>query len=151
LAEFEAITEIGGQRVVPYHWSYGESFSEFFEATKERGAILASRCPVCKGVLVPAIHMCGRCYCDVEEFFDVPDEGVLQAFTVVYLPFPGQPTEPPYCYGYITFDGSDTMFPHMIAGVDFEDIRVGMRVKAVWEDADKRKGDLFDIKYFEPS
>lgn len=147
----EPVTEVQGQRVVPYHWSYGESFTEFFKATRERGVILGSRCHVCNGVLVPAIRLCGRCYQEVHEFVEIPDEGELSAFTVVYLPFPGQPTEPPYCYGYIKFDGADTMFPHMIGEVEFDEIHVGMRVKAVWEDPDKRKGDLFDIKYFKPT
>lgn len=151
MTENEPVTEILGQRVVPYHWSYGESFQGFFESTRDRGVLTGSKCPVCKGVLVPSVHMCGRCFCDVEEIVDLPDTGVLSAYTVVYLPFPGQPTEPPYCYGYITLDGADTMFPHMIGGVEFDDIYVGMRVQAVWEDPDKRKGDLFDIRYFEPA
>lgn len=151
MAELEPVKEVQGRRVVPYHWSYGESFSRFFEATKERGVITASRCPVCKGVLVPAVSMCGRCFCDAEEILELPDEGELLAFTVVYLPFPGQPNEPPYCYGYIKFDGADTMFPHMIKEVEFDDIYVGMRVKAVWEEPAKRKGDLFDIKHFKPA
>ena len=150
MAENEPVMENLGRRLVPYHWSYGDSFAEFFKATKERGAILASHCPVCKGVMVPAVHMCGRCYREVDEYFDVPDTGELVAYTVVYLPFPGQPNEPPYCYGYIKFDGTDTMFPHMIKEVEFDDLHMGMRVKAVWEDPDKRKGDLFDIKYFKP-
>jgi len=150
LSEMEPVIEVLGQRVVPYHWSYGGSFSRFFENTKERGVLVGSRCPVCKGVLVPGIELCGRCYCEVTDFFDLPDTGVLSAYTVVYLPFPGQPNEPPYCYGYITLDGADTMFPHMVKECEFEDLEVGMRVKAVWEDKDKRKGDLYDIRYFKP-
>ena len=148
LAENEPVKEIIRNMTVPYHWSYGESFTKFFKATKERKVILGSRCPVCRGVLVPAMELCGRCYVTVDEWIDLPDEGELVSYTVVYLPWPGQPTEPPYAYGYILFDGADTMFAHLIGECEFDDIEVGMRVKAVWNE--DRKGDLFDIKHFKP-
>lgn len=48
----------------------------------------------------------------------------------------------------IKLDGADNYFMHMVDGIPLEEIEVGMRVKAVWDD--DRKGDFYDIKYFKP-
>ena len=39
---------------------------------------------------------------------------------------------------------------HMLSDVDPEDIRVGMKVKAVWKDPKDRTGAITDILYFKP-
>ena len=78
------------------------------------------------------------------EAFPDPTDTQVQVITL----FPGQPTEPPYVYAFIMLDGADVQFPHILGEVDLADIRVGMRVKAVW--AAERKGTLHDIEYFKP-
>ena len=41
--------------------------------------------------------------------------------------------------------------PVIIGQGDYEDkVKVGFKVRAVWNDDAKRNGTLFDIKYFEP-
>jgi hypothetical protein len=84
----------------------------------------------------------------VQEWVELSDEGTLLTFTVVYLPFIGQPTEPPYVYAFIMLDGADVQFPHILSEVEPEDVKVGMRLKAKW--AEERKGTLHDIEYFRP-
>ena len=154
IAEFEhkPMLEKKGKLVMPYHWSYGESLTKFFKETRDNKQIYGVRCTKCKGVLVPPMAICGKCFASTEEeWIPISDHGTLVSWTVVYLPFPGQPTEPPYCYGMIKFDGVNTQFPHLIMGAkekNWDDLEVGMRVEAVWNDDDKRKGDLYDIAYF---
>jgi len=46
-------------------------------------------------------------------------------------------------------NGADVQFPHMLGEVEFDDIEVGMRLKAVW--SEDRKGTLHDIRYFRPA
>ncbi len=84
------------------------------------------------------------------EYVELPNVGVLELFTTVYMEFPGQPRKPPYTYGYIKIDGSHTHIYHIIEEIEEKDIRVGMRVEPVWEDPENRKGTLYDIKYFKP-
>ncbi len=133
---------------VPYSWCYGSSISEFFEKMKNEAKIYGARCSKCKKVLVPAVMLCGRCFAPTEEWVELKDEGIIDSFTIVNLPYPGQPTTPPYAYGMIKLDGANTFFVHLISGIEFNKIKVGMRVKAVWNE--ERKGTLFDIKYFKP-
>ncbi len=133
---------------VPYTWTYGKRATEFLERMRDEKKIYFSRCSSCKKVIIPT-SICGTCFAPLEdEPVPVSDEGVLECFTVVYLPFPSQPASPPYAYGYIRLNGSSSIIPHIIEEVDYDDLKVGMRVKAVWRD--ERTGDFYDIKYFKP-
>ena len=133
---------------VPYHWSFGEMTTKFFEYMKNEKTIYGAKCTACGKVIVPP-GGCAICMAPVEkELIPVKDEGILDAVTIVNLPYPGQPATPPYAYGYIILDGANTFFMHMVGGVEHEKIRVGMRVKAVWNE--ERSGDFYDIKYFQP-
>ncbi len=145
----EEIREVKGEVVVPYHWSYGRALTAFFHETSENRRFMGARCPGCGSVLVPPVGLCGACFLETEdEWVELSDHGVLETFTLVLLPYPGQPKEPPYVYGLIRLDGADTVFAHLVDGVDFEEMQPGMRVKAAWNP--ERKGDLYDILYFEP-
>ena len=139
------VKEVRGRLVIPYRWSYGKALARFFEETRDNGRLLGTRCPRCSSVIVPAARICTKCFVETNEWVEVSDHGVLETFTTVYLPFPGQPTEPPYTYGLILLDGASTYFSHLIDGSP-EDMECGMRVEAVWSQS--RKGDLFDILHF---
>jgi uncharacterized OB-fold protein len=52
----------------------------------------------------------------------------------------------PIVYGVIQLDGADTGFVHMLGEVDSEQLRIGMRVQAVFKE--KREASILDIKYF---
>jgi uncharacterized OB-fold protein len=142
------VKEIKSRVEVSYRWSYGHHLSRFFAEAKQNRRLMGVRCPQCQGVFVPPRLVCGRCFKETSEWVEVGDEGVLETFTTVYLPFPGQPTEPPYTYGYIRLDGTATHIAHLIKEIDPADIKVGMRVKAVW--SRNPQGDLFDILHFKP-
>ncbi len=145
---FEPTSRVMHTWYVPYKWSYGQRATEFLELMRKEQKIFFGRCTSCKKVIIPTA-ICGRCFAPLEdELVPLNDEGVLECFTVVYLPFPTQPAEPPYAYGYIRLDGSSSTMPHIIDEVDYDDLRVGMRVKAVWRE--ELKGDIYDIKYFKP-
>ena len=152
VAEFEAkpVYEVKGSLHVPYEWSYGETLTKFFTETRDNKQIMGARCTKCGYVLVPPVGLCGKCFAPTEpDWIPISDHGSLISWTVVYLPFPGQPTEPPYCYGMIRLDGMNTQYPHIIKGAqekNWDDLEIGMRLEAVWNE--DRKGDLYDIAYF---
>jgi uncharacterized OB-fold protein len=139
------VKEVRGRITIPYRWSYGEALSRFFEESRLNRRLIGTRCPNCSSVIVPAARICTRCYVETAGWVEVSDHGVLDTFTTVHLPFPGQPTEPPYTYGLILLDGASTYFSHIVRE-PAEELGCGMRVEAVW--SEDRKGDLFDILYF---
>lgn len=144
----EPVTEVAGELDLAFEYSYGEHYDRFYREMRDNKRIMATRCTHCGGVLLPPRPYCGACYAPTDEWVELSDEGTLMTYTGVHLPFVGQPTDPPYVYAFIMLDGADVQFPHLLGEVEPEDIRVGMRVKAVW--SEERKGTLHDIKYFRP-
>jgi uncharacterized OB-fold protein len=83
------------------------------------------------------------------EWVELKDTGTLTNFTVIRYPVPFiQPMEPPFAVGIIQLEGADTGFTHLLGEVDFKELRMGMKMKAVFSET--RKGHLLDIKYFKP-
>ncbi len=144
----EMIKKVKRTWYVPYHWCYGKAQTFFFQKMKEEKKIYGARCSKCGKVVVPVAIFCTRCFAPTDDWVQVEDEGVIHSFTIVNLPYPGQPATPPYAYALIKLNGSDNLFMHMIGGVEHEKIEIHMKVKAVW--SEERNGDFYDIQYFEP-
>ena len=71
------------------------------------------------------------------EQVELPNTGTLTSFCVVNVAFYGQGMEIPYTAGLILLDGADLPMMRLIQEVDVKDVRIGMRVEAVWvDDAD---------------
>jgi hypothetical protein len=150
--EFKTIkTEIR----LPYELAYGATWTRFFEGMKNE-IIYGTKCSKCGRVLVPARSFCPRCFVDTDEWVETAQEGILTAWSYVNYKYFGQPIEPPFIGALIRLDGTDVDFLHLIGGFELSDfdlvrktVKNGMRVKAVW--SDERKGNVLDIKYFEPA
>jgi uncharacterized OB-fold protein len=82
---------------------------------------------------------------------EVSDKGTITTFCIVDLPFYGQAVEIPYVCASILLDGADIPFFHLIQEAAVDDVRMGSRVQAVWEEASKRQPSFTAIKYFKPS
>jgi uncharacterized OB-fold protein len=81
---------------------------------------------------------------------EVRDTGVVATFCIVNIPglSPLAP-EIPYASAQILLDGANNTFFGLIRGIEVDDIRMGMRVKAVW--ADELVADHTSIKWWEPT
>ena len=150
VGNLKLITKVDGHVNIQYKWVYGTALGKFYNALRTEGKFYGIKCPKCHGVQCPPKSFCGICYVECTEYVELPNVGVVETFTTVYMEFPGQPRKPPYTYGYIKIDGSHTHIYHIIADIEEKDIHVGLRVEPVWEDPEKRKGTLYDIKYFKP-
>ncbi|PIU63387.1 MAG: DNA-binding protein [Armatimonadetes bacterium CG07_land_8_20_14_0_80_40_9] len=137
-----------GRIKVPYKWSVGEYGSHFFIELRDNKKIWGTKCPKCKIVFVPPRNVCPRCFTKIEEWVELGSEGTLLTYTVVHYKSPVSPLEPPYGYGIIKLEGADTGLTHLLSEMDFEKIKIGMKVRAVFKE--KREGNILDIKYFKP-
>ncbi len=115
------------------------------------GRILAQRCPACSKVYIPPRGSCPTCAVPTAEEVEVADKGTITTFCIVNLPFYGQVLEIPYVCASVLLDGADIPFFHLIQETAVEDVRMGMRVEAVWEEADKRSPSFTAIRYFRPN
>jgi uncharacterized protein len=136
-----------------YRHSYGPYYGRLFDELGGYQRIVGSRCPSCSSVMLPPREWCDVCHVRTTAWADVADTGVLKAFSVIHLEFVGQLRAPPYIYAEIVLDGASTKLIHMLGGVDPEEaprtLRPGMKVRAVWKDAEDAKGTLEDISHFE--
>lgn len=85
------------------------------------------------------------------EAVELPDHGIVTTFCVVNVPFLGQRISPPYVAAYVLLDGADIAFLHLILECDPADVRMGMRVEAVWKPRDQWGHTLENIDHFRPT
>ena len=135
-------------RVMRYSYAAGPVRSKFLFSLRDQQKILATRCPACGRVFVPARSSCPKCFENMEEWVEVSPEGVLETYTVVYKPEPIHVADTPFAIGVIKLGGADTSIVHRLGEIDLKKIRIGMRLRAVFNE--ERKGDIRDIKYFKP-
>jgi hypothetical protein len=137
-----------GQIKIPNSYSAGAVGSRFLIELRDKKRIMGTRCPACNRVYVPARSICKDCFGQLDDWVEVSDRGTVLTYAVDYESKPIQPVEPPIIYGIIQLDGADTGFVHMLGEVDPEQLRVGMKVQAVFKE--ERVGNILDIKYFKP-
>lgn len=85
------------------------------------------------------------------EFVELPDKGTVTTFAIINIPFQGQRIKPPYVAAYVLLDGADIPFLHLVADVDAHEVRMGMRVEAVWKPREQWGFGIDDIEYFRPT
>jgi uncharacterized protein len=85
------------------------------------------------------------------EFVELPDRGTVTTFAIINIPFQGQRIKPPYVAAYVLLDGADIPFLHLVADVDANAVRMGMRVEAVWKPRDQWGFGIDNIEYFRPT
>ena len=85
------------------------------------------------------------------EFVELPDRGTVTTFAIINIPFAGQKIKPPYVAAYVLLDGADIPFLHLILEIDAADVRMGMRVEAVWKPRDEWGLGIDNIDHFRPT
>lgn len=124
--------------------------ARFLRAIME-GRLIGDRCPETGKVYVPPRGYSPTHGVPCVDEIDIPDVGTLTTFCVINIPFEGQRLAPPYVAGAIVLDGADVPLFHIVAGVDPAEVRMGLRVKAVWQPPADRGPTLESIRFFEPT
>jgi uncharacterized OB-fold protein len=88
---------------------------------------------------------------ELDNFLELPDKGTVTTFAIINIPFAGQRIKPPYVAAYVLLDGADIPFLHLIQEIDVADVRMGMRVQAVWKPRDEWGLGIDNIEYFKPT
>ncbi|MFI7589785.1 Zn-ribbon domain-containing OB-fold protein [Spongisporangium articulatum] len=141
------------QLIAPVHLQYMHSASaeesRFLRGIVE-GRLIGQRCPTCGKVYLPPRSACPVDGVPPTDEVEVADRGVVTTFCVVNVPFLGQRITPPYITAYVLLDGADMAIQHLILGIPAEDVRMGLRVRAVWRPREEWGHTLENISHFEP-
>jgi uncharacterized OB-fold protein len=82
---------------------------------------------------------------------EVSQTGTVTSFCVVNVAFYGSVMELPYTSALILLDGADLSIMHLIQEIPADQVRIGMRVEAVWRDDADIEPTLESIKWFRPN
>ena len=145
-----AMITVDGEIRIEYRWSTGIAGSHFFSELKQNGRIMGTKCSKCGRVLVPPRIYCEDCMVDTEEWVEVSSEGTLETFGESYLSTDGKRLEEPWALGIIKLDRASGGLVHLIGEARPEDLRIGMRVEAIFRPKEERTASIMDIKYFRP-
>jgi hypothetical protein len=85
------------------------------------------------------------------EFVELPDKGIVTTFAIINIPFAGQRIKPPYVAAYVLLDGADIPFLHLVTEIDASEVRMGMRVEAVWKPREEWGLGIDNIDHFRPT
>ena len=146
----EPITMVTTPIKLHYQHSASPEESSFLRGLAE-GKLLAQRCPACAKVYIPPRGACPTDGVPTVEEVDLPDTGIVTTFCVVNVDYPGQRVAAPYVAAAVLLDGADIPFQHLVLGCDPADVRMGMRVRAVWKPADQWGTTWENIDHFEPT
>ena len=133
-----------------YLYAASPEESAFYRGLNE-GRILGQRCPTCRKVYVPPRSACPTDGTPTAEEVEVSQTGTITTFCIVNVPFLGQKISPPYVSAYVLLDGADIAVLHLILGVPAAEVRMGMRVRAVWKPREEWTYSLENIDHFEPT
>jgi uncharacterized OB-fold protein len=115
------------------------------------GRLLGQRCPACGKVYIPPRAACPTDGVPTAGEVELPDTGTVTTFCVVNVPFRGQRVPTPYVAASIVLDGADIPLQHLILGCDPGEVRMGMRVAAVWKPRDQWGTTVENIDHFRPT
>jgi uncharacterized OB-fold protein len=149
-AAVEPVRSIRTPIRIEYQYSAGQAASRFLRAVAE-GRIVGQRCPVCHKVYVPPRGSCPTDGVATTDEVELADTGTITTFCIVRVPFKGMRIELPYVTAQILLDGANIAMMHLVAGIPAEQVRMGMRVKALWRPREEWGTTMENISWFEPT
>lgn len=132
-----------------YQYTAGRASTRFLHGMAQ-GKILGQRCPSCAKVYVPPRGSCPRCGVPTEEEVEVSGKGTVTTFCIVRIPSESLSVPPPFACAHILLDGADIPFFALIHECPFDQVRMGMRVEAVWVPRDQLAPTFESIRWFRP-
>ncbi len=115
------------------------------------GKFIGQRCPVCRKVYVPSRGSCPVDGVPTDEEVVLGNTGTVTTFCVVNVPFAGQSIEIPYICAMVLLDGADISFMGLIQEIPTDEVRMGLRVEAVWVPPEELRPSMASVRYFRPT
>lgn len=145
----EAVRSVRTPARLDYQFTAGDASSRFLRGIT-RKKIIGQRAPGGR-VYVPPRGADPELGLPTTEEVEVAQVGTVTSFCVVDLQFYGSVMEIPYVSALILLDGADLSIMHLIQEVAADQVRIGLRVEAVWRDDADIEPTLASIKWFRPN
>ena len=149
-ATADDVTQIITPVSLDYRYAAAPVESALFRGLAD-GRMVGQRGPACKKVYVPPRPACPVDGVPTVEEIELGQTGTVTTFCIVNVPFLGQKIKPPYVSAYILLDGADIALQHLILDLPADEVRMGLRVKAVWRPREEWGTTIENISHFAPS
>jgi uncharacterized OB-fold protein len=134
-----------------YAWDAGVAIGRYLAGLKA-GRLTGVRCHKCRRTVIPPRDFCEWCFRPMDDWVSLPDTGTVNTFSLCYVTWNMRTLTEPEIPAVIDIDGTRPAvgIMHMLSEVQPDDVKIGMRVKAVWKPAGEREGSILDIRHFKP-
>ncbi|HYI60446.1 MAG TPA: Zn-ribbon domain-containing OB-fold protein [Acidimicrobiales bacterium] len=149
LRDVEPVRSVRTPARLDYQFTAGDATSRFLRNVA-RKRIVGQRAPGGR-VYVPPRGADPELGQPTPEEVEVAQVGTVTSFCVVNLQFYGSVMEIPYVSALILLDGADLSIMHLIQEVPADEVRIGMRVEAVWRADAEVEPTLESITWFRPT
>ena len=149
LAGVEAVRSVRTPAQLDYEFTAGDATTRFLTASTEK-RIVGQQAEGGR-VYVPPRGADPELGQPTPIDVEVAQVGTVTSFCVVNLQFYGSVMEIPYVSALILLDGADLSIMHLIQEIPADQVRIGMRVEAVWRDDADLEPTLESIKWFRPN
>ncbi|MBL1089288.1 MULTISPECIES: Zn-ribbon domain-containing OB-fold protein [Streptomyces] len=130
----DPVTGIVAPARLDYVYSPGRAQTAYIHALSERRTV-GERCPSCRKVYVPPRGACPTCGVATSEQAEVGPRGTVTTYCIVNIKAAHTANldiEVPYVYAHIALDGAGLALHGRIAGIPYDQVRMGLRVEPVW-------------------
>ncbi len=151
VAAEEPVTTVCTPVRLSYTYTPGRALSRYLRAMAVK-QILGERCPKTGQVFVPPRGVSPLAGMPTQHVVELPDVGYVESFNVTRVPIERRPDlKPPYCSAWIVLDGASVGFMGLVINIAPEQVRIGMRVRAVWKPEDELEMSAANILGWEPT
>ena len=151
LADAEPVQSVCTPIRLSYTYTPGRALSRYLRAMAGK-RILGERCPVTGQVFVPPRGVSPLGGTATSESVELPDTGYVESFNITRVPIERRPDlTPPYCSAWIVLDGASVGFLGLVINLAPEEVRIGMRVRAVWKADGELETSAANILGWEPA
>lgn len=127
-----------GEIPVQNLYTAGIAGEKFLCALQERGELLATFCQKCNITYLPPHLYCQQCFDELTNWHTVGNWATVYSYTI----------EGDQIYALLDFPNVTTKFLHKLGGLKKEEVKIGMKVEAVFKEPQSRTGSILDILYF---
>lgn len=134
-----------------YSWDTGFAIGKYLSGLKD-GKLFGIRCESCGTTRIPPRSFCSDCFKPIYNWIELKDTGRINTFSISYITWDVKRVETPTLPAVIDIDGTNPTcgILHILDEVNPKEVKIGMRVKAVWKSKDEREGAITDIRFWRP-
>ncbi|MFI6104825.1 Zn-ribbon domain-containing OB-fold protein [Streptomyces sp. NPDC051310] len=132
----DPVTRIVAPARLDYTCTPGRAQTAYLRALADRRTV-GERCPSCRKVYVPPRGACPTCGVATTEQVEVGPRGTVTTYCIVNIKARNLDIEVPYVYAHIALDGAGLALHGRIAGIPYDQVRMGLRVEPVWTDGSR--------------